>query len=135
MEIISVSLDKETLDELNEIQENMGFKSRSKMLRSTIDLLLSEYRVLDSMRGRHEVVFIITYKEQEKNHVSSTLHDFEHEIKVTVHQHHGNLCLDMLNIEADATVIKRLFSALKRSKCIRSLNFALLGHRQATAPV
>ena len=31
MEIMSISLDKETLQELNEIQENLGFRSRSKV--------------------------------------------------------------------------------------------------------
>ncbi len=128
MEIMSISLDKETLQELNEIQDNLGFKSRSKMLRSTIDLLLSEYKVLESLKGIHNIVFVITYKDNEKNHVSNMLHDFEDEIKVTVHQHNGPVCLDMLNMAADAPRIKKLFAEMKRSKCIRSLNFTLLGH-------
>jgi metal-responsive CopG/Arc/MetJ family transcriptional regulator len=131
MEIMSISLDKATLQELNEIQENLGFRSRSKMLRSAIDLLLSEYKVLESLKGIHNVVFVITYKDNEKNHVSNILHDFEAEIKVTVHQHNGTTCLDMLNINADAQKIKKLFAEMKRSKCIRSLNFTLLGHCQS----
>jgi metal-responsive CopG/Arc/MetJ family transcriptional regulator len=128
MEILSISLDKETLAELNEIQDSLGFKSRSKMLRSTIDLLLSEYKVIESLKGNHNVVFVITYKDNEKNHVSNMLHDFENEIKVTVHQHNGTMCLDMLNMAADAQRIRKLFTAMKGSKCIRSLNFTLLGH-------
>ncbi|MDE1768721.1 MAG: ribbon-helix-helix protein, CopG family [Candidatus Micrarchaeota archaeon] len=128
LEIISISIDEETLSELNEIQRALGFKSRSKMLRSTIDLLLGEYRALESLNGRHEVVFIITYRDKEKNHVSNILHKFENEVKVTVHQHRGTMCLDTLNIDADSEVIKRLFKEMKGSKCIRSLNFALLGH-------
>ena len=119
MEIISISLDWETLSELDEIQKSLGFKSRSKMLRSTIDLLLSEYSVIEKLKGRHEVVFVMTYPENERNHVASILHAFKAEIKVTVHQHHGDLGLDMLNIEADAEVIRKLFGALKNSKCIR----------------
>jgi hypothetical protein len=37
----------------------------------------------------------------------------------------------MLNINADAQKIKKLFAEMKRSKCIRSLNFTLLGHCQS----
>jgi metal-responsive CopG/Arc/MetJ family transcriptional regulator len=128
MEIMSVSVDRETLDELSEIQENLGFKSRSKMLRSMIDLLLSEYRVIDSLKGQHEIVFVITYRDRESNHVSSLMHEFKDDIKVNVHQHRGTMCTDMINVEADAGVIRRLFKEIKNSKCIRSVNFALLGH-------
>ena len=127
MEIMSVSIDKETLNELNEIQERLGFRSRSKMLRSMIDLLLSEYKVLDALVGKHEVVFVITYKERESNHVQNILHIFKEHIRMNVHQDRGAMCIDMMNVDADAEVIKRLFREMKRSKCIRSLNFTLLG--------
>ncbi|MDE1860934.1 MAG: ribbon-helix-helix protein, CopG family [Candidatus Micrarchaeota archaeon] len=127
MEIISISLDSETLKELNSIQEKLGYKSRSKMLRSTINALLNEYKALDKITGVHEAVFVMTYKERERNHISAILHEFEKIIKVTVHQHHGTLCLDMLNVDADAEMIRRLFGALRRSRCVSSINFALLG--------
>lgn len=128
MKIISISLDKETLEELNEVQKNLGFKSRSKMLRSTVDALLNEYKVIDALEGLHDIVFVITYKEGEKNHVSSILHEFENVIKTTIHQHNMHLCLDILNINADADMIRKLFGTLKRNKCVRSVNFTLLGH-------
>lgn len=127
MEIISISLDSETLKELNEIQESLGFKSRSKMLRSTIDSLLTEYRVLESLKGEREVIFIITYKESEKDHVSAILHDFKDAITMTIHQHHRSLGVDIMNVDADSDVIRRLFKALKKSKCVRSINFSLVG--------
>ncbi len=130
MEIVSISLDKDTLKELNDIQYSLGFKSRSKMLRSTIDLLLNEHRIIDSLRGVHDVVAVITYRESEKNHVSGLLHGFEDAIGTTVHQHHSHLCLDMMNIDAGADVIRRLFRILKSSKCIKSVNFTILGRSE-----
>jgi metal-responsive CopG/Arc/MetJ family transcriptional regulator len=129
LEIISVSLDGETLKELNEIQENLGFKSRSKLISSTVNSLLNEYRIIDSLRGVHEVVFIITYRENERNHVSNVLHEFDTAIKTTIHQHHSSMCLDIMNVDADAGVIRKLFSMLKRNKCVKSINFTLLGHK------
>ncbi len=127
MEIISISLDGETLKELNEIQSSLGFTSRSKMLRSTIDYLLTEYRILDTIKGEREVIFVVTYKEPEKDHVSDILHEFKDAITMTIHQHRRALGVDILNVDADAGTIRRLFSALKRSKCVRSINFSLVG--------
>ena len=127
MGIISLSLDNETLDEIEKIQKKLGFKSRSKMVRSTIDSMLTEYRRFDQLRGRNDVVFIITYKEHERNNVSSILHKFEDAIKITVHQHHSALCLDILNVNAEADRVRELFGVLKRSKCVKSLGFDLLG--------
>jgi metal-responsive CopG/Arc/MetJ family transcriptional regulator len=66
MEIISISLEKDELDRLNIIQNNLGFTSRSKMLRSTIESLLNEFQTIESITDNNEVVLIITYKENEK---------------------------------------------------------------------
>jgi metal-responsive CopG/Arc/MetJ family transcriptional regulator len=127
LEIISVSIDPETLKELNKIQANLGFKSRSKMIRATIDSLMNEFQVIDSLKGKHEVVLIVTYREHERDHVSAILHKFEDSIKTTIHQHRSTLCLDIINVNADATRIRELFSVLKRNKCVKSMNFTLLG--------
>jgi CopG family nickel-responsive transcriptional regulator len=129
LKIISISLDDETLGELDETCRRLGFKSRSKMIRSTIDLLLNEYAIVDTLKGDNEVVFIIKYRESERNHVSKILHDFEDAIVTTMHQHRAHFCLDIINVNSDAKIIKELFGILKRNKCIKSMNFMLLSHK------
>ena len=127
MEIVSISLDKETLDELNSIQRNLGFKSRSKMIRATIDSLMNEFRIIDSLKGKHEVVLLVTYREHERDRVSEILHKFEDSIKTTIHKHRSSRCLDIIEVDADATKLRELFGILKRNKYIKSVNFTLLG--------
>lgn len=127
MEIISISLDKETLNDLNDAQRTLGFKSRSKMIRATIDSLMNEFRIIDKITGKHEVVLLVTYREHDKDHVSAILHKFEDSIKITIHQHLSTLCLDIINVNADASRIRELFNILKRSRCVKSMNFTLLG--------
>ena len=127
MEIISISLDKETLNELNSIQHNLGFKSRSKMIRATIDSLMNEFRIIDSLKGKHEVVLLVTYREHERDRVSAILHKFEDSIKTTIHKHRSTFCLDIIEVDADTARIKELFGVLRRNKYIKSVNFTLLG--------
>ena len=127
MEIISISLEKDELERLNIIQNNLGFTSRSKMLRSTIESLLNEFQNIESITGNNEAVLIITYKESEKVNVSNILHEFENSIRTTVHRHHSHKCLDIIDISADSIIIKDLFKRIKRSKSIKTVNFVVLG--------
>ncbi len=126
MEILSISIDKEALKQIEEVQKRLGFKSRSKMLRSAILSMLHDYEVLDSLRGDVESIFILTYSESEKNHVSNVLHKFEDAIKTELHQHHEGTCIDVLNIHASADRIREIFGALKRNKCIYSVTYSVI---------
>jgi metal-responsive CopG/Arc/MetJ family transcriptional regulator len=126
MEIISISLDKDTLAELDRTQASLGFKSRSKLLRATINSLLNEYRIMESLKGHVDSVFVVTYKESEKHRVSDLLHKFEDCIKTDVHQHHVGLCLEVLILCAEAERVRELFGTLKKDKGVRSVSCSVL---------
>jgi len=126
MEIISISLDKETLAELKNAQKALGFKSRSKLLRTTLASLLSEYRTMEKLKGHTDSVFVVTYKESEKHRISDMLHRFEDCIKTVIHQHHVGICLEVLIVCADAPSIRELFAVLKKDKGVRSVSCSLL---------
>lgn len=126
MEIISISMDKETLDELGHVQGRLGFKSRSKLLRATLSSLLNEYKLLESMKGHVDAVFMVTYRSSEKHGISDLLHEFEDSIKTVVHQHHVGICLEVLIVCADAKRIRELFVLLKKDKGVRSVSCSVL---------
>lgn len=126
MEIISISLDKETLAELAQTQKRLGFGSRSKLLRAAIGSLLNEYRLMENRRGHIDAVFTLTYREADKDKVSDVLHRFEDCIGTTVHQHHRGICLEILIVCADAARQRELFGMLKKAKGLRSLSVSAL---------
>ena len=126
MEIISVSIDRDTLAELDRIQEKLGFKSRSKLLRATINSLLNEYKVVDSLKGHSDSVITITYDESNKDRISAITHSFHDAVKTTVHQHHQGVCIEILMVCCDASVTKKLFSELKKDKGVRSIHCSVL---------
>ncbi len=131
MEILSISIDKEELKQLEEIQKRLGFKSRSKMLRNAIMSLQKDYGGLDSLKGEVESVFVLTYDNAEKNHVSNLLHRFEKNIKTELHQHHHTgTCIDILNIEANAKETRELYSTLKANKCVYSVNYSIINEKE-----
>ena len=126
MRILSISIDKDAMRQLDAVQKRLGIKSRSKLLRNAILNMLKEYETLESASGELEVIFLVTYRESEKNHVSDMLHKYEDHIKSDLHQHRHGTCIDVLNVEADAKTARELFAALKRSKCIYSVTYSIV---------
>ncbi len=126
MEILSISIDKEALERLNKVQKKLGFKSRSKLLRNAVLGMLKDYEALDALSGSVESIFVITYPESERNHVSSLLHRFKESVRSEIHQHNSNVCLDILDINADAEDVRSLFGVLKKTKCIYSVTYSLI---------
>ncbi|MCI0503424.1 hypothetical protein L0Y65_01795 [Candidatus Micrarchaeota archaeon] len=126
MEIVSISMDKETLSELDRIQARLGFKSRSRLLCATLGSLLNEYRSLESLKGHTDAVFMVTYRPAEKHGISDLLHEFEDSIKTVIHQHHVGICLEVLIVCSDAERIRQLFALLKKDKGVRSVSCSVL---------
>jgi metal-responsive CopG/Arc/MetJ family transcriptional regulator len=126
MEILSISIDKSSLRRLQQIQKKLGFKSRSKMLQSAVLGMLKDYERLDSLRGHVDCLFVITYKEAERNHVSDVLHGFKNTIKTEIHQHGSGIGIDIFTLSTGAKDIRKIFNALKRNKCIYSVNYYLI---------
>ncbi len=122
MEILSISMDSASLKQLNEVQKRLGFKSRSKMLRSAVLSLLKSHSDLEALKGSVESVFVVTYTEMEKNHVSDLLHGFGDTVKTSMHHHESGIGVDILNISAPAKKTRELYSSLERNKCVRSVS-------------
>ncbi len=126
MEILSISMDNGSLKQLKEVQKRLGFKSRSKMLRSAVLSLLNYYKDLESLQGNVECVFVVTYTEGEKNNVSDLLHKFEDIIKTSLHHHQSGIGVDILNINTSAGRIRGLYGMLEKNRCVRSVTYVIV---------
>ncbi len=129
MEILSISLTKEDLRQLELTRRRLGFKSRSKMLRSALQSLVKDYGDLDMLRGNVESVFVLTYPDGERNKVSEILHRFENNIKSELHHHHPGTCIDILNLETTAKVTRDFFSATNKSKAIGAVTYSIVSEK------
>lgn len=129
MEILSISMDKADLKRLEDVQRKLGYKSRSKMLRSALQSLIEEYDTVNALKGNVESVFVLTYADTKKNKVSDMLHRFEDTIKSEMHHHHSGTCIDILDLETTAKVTKRFFSAVKANKAINSVAYSIVSEK------
>ena len=126
MEILSISMDKGEVRKLELAQRKLGFKSRSKMLRSALQSLVKDYEKLDALKGNVEAVFVLTYDDTSKNKVSDALHLFEKDINSELHHHHSSTCIDILTLHTTADTLRRLFKTVKSSKSIKSVTYSIV---------
>jgi metal-responsive CopG/Arc/MetJ family transcriptional regulator len=126
MEIISVSIDKETLEEFDAIQEKLGFRSRSRLLRATMNSLLNEYKVLEGRKGHCDAVFTVTHTHTGGSGLRKVMKEHEDIIRTEVHQHHEGMCLRVLIACGDARKVGGLFSTLKKEKGVKTVNCSVL---------
>lgn len=126
MEILSISMDKDELEHLEEVQKRLGYKSRSKMLRNAVMSLVKDYEELESLHGNVESVFVLAYKDTEKNNVSDLIHKFKDAIETDVHHHHPGTGIDVLNLNTTAERTREFFSIAKRNKSIYTVNYFIV---------
>lgn len=126
MEIISISMDRDSLNELNRTRERLGFKSRSKLIRAGMDSLMNEFKVLDSLRGKCDIVFTVVYKHKDKDRFGEVMEKFDDVITTEIHQHCNGNCVRILVTSGDAKRLMVLFKMMKSKKEIISVNTAIL---------
>ena len=126
MEILSISMDKNSLVQLEQIQKRLGYSSRSKMLRNAVLSLIKDYEALDSLKGNVESVFVLVYKDTEKNNVSDLIHKFREAIETDMHHHHPGTGIDILTLNTTAEKTREFFNLVKRNKCIYSVNYSVI---------
>jgi CopG family nickel-responsive transcriptional regulator len=95
MPIVSVSLDNETISELNKIEKEFGFSNRSTALRACIKAFLVENKSTKKEEFS-EAVFLLIHKEEKENKTLEIKHKFK---EIIINQMHINLknnnCLEL----------------------------------------
>lgn len=120
-------MDKKTLNQLEQMQKKLGFKSRSKMLRSAMQSLSKDYEGMDGLRGDVESVFVVTYPYRQKNRVSDLLRGFEDVMRADLHHLHRGTCIDIFNLETDAKTTRKFYGMMKSSKAVHSVSYSVVG--------
>ena len=126
MEIISISIDRKALENLNKTQEELGFRSRSKLLRAAIDSLINEYSALDARSGHCDAVFTVTFDQHVGDRFGKIMKEYDRVIRTEIHQHHAETCLRVIIACGDSRKVRDLFAALKNEKRINSVNYSVL---------
>jgi CopG family nickel-responsive transcriptional regulator len=116
MPIVSLSLGEKILEDMDEIQKELGFTGRSELIRSAIRMLMADKRAQDQLTGELNCVLIVTHDEGFEDPVTHIKHNFDSEVKSHLHYKLGEKkCLELLVLEGKAERIREIFRQFQTS--------------------
>ncbi|MGA9149554.1 MAG: CopG family ribbon-helix-helix protein [Candidatus Nitrosopolaris sp.] len=109
MTIISISLNKNILAEMDKIQKSLGFSGRSELIRASIRSMLSEERKRNKITGFIHALFLATHDEKSDDQVTEMRHTFDKVINTHLHSKiNKDKCLEIFLLKGDASEINEM---------------------------
>ncbi|HLC66732.1 MAG TPA: CopG family ribbon-helix-helix protein [Candidatus Nanoarchaeia archaeon] len=117
--IISMSLSEDTLEDLDKLQQEMGFDGRSEAIRAGLRLLKAEHREQEKLAGKVHGALILVYPDQKSAAITTIRHRYQELVKSQMHNHIGNhQCLEMFVLEGEAKKVQALAQDCRQEKGI-----------------
>lgn len=128
MSIISVSLPKELLEELDAILGEEKYATRSEVLRQAVRSYITEYKELDKLKGNIIATITVLYEKKEQNEELFRLqHEFSDMITAYLHSHlTATSCLEVMVIKGPSKRLKSLIDGLKANKPVKQIKFSIM---------
>lgn len=128
LSIISLSLPKELLSELDAILGEERYASRSEVLRQAVRMYVSEYKELDKIKGNIIATITVLYDKTEKNEELFRLqHEFSDMITAYLHSHLTDTsCLEVMVVKGPSKRLKGLIDGLKANKPVKQIKFSVM---------
>ena len=123
MEIISLSIDEETLEKIEEIQQNSAFNGRSELFRKAIENLHQEVNNNDRLEGHLNAVVVSRHPHQDEHEIAEISHDHDNVIMTQLHSKLDNQkCLEIFHTDGPAKEVIKFFNDLEGSKHTESVS-------------
>ncbi len=118
MPVISISLNREILEETDRIQTELGFSGRSEVIRTALRMLIVNSKEKRALVGRLHSILLLLHHKKAENVVTEIKHDYEEITKSQSHHHLGeDKCLEVFVLDGNAEKIKemeRLFTTSRK---------------------
>ena len=123
MEVISLSIDDETLDKIDEIQENSSFNGRSELIRKAIENLHQETSDREELEGELNAVIIARHAHTKEQKIAEVSHKFDEVLTTQLHSKLSNdKCLEVFHTNGKADKVIDFYNQLEGSKHTESVN-------------
>lgn len=109
MPIISISLNENIINELDKLQNSLGFSGRSEIVRASVRNLLLEEKRIDELEGVLHSVLLVIHDEKSDQEISEMRHGYDKIINTHIHNKiDKDRCLEIFVLFGDAKEIKKM---------------------------
>ncbi len=127
--IVAVSMPDSDLNELERLQSDGGFSSRSEVVRHALQSLLAEHRTLEQAVGEITAVFTVTYAEKGKDdECDDVQHDYSRMVTAVMHVHATDGgCVEVMLVKGTAAGVRDFMKKLRTLKKVVRVQVNLVG--------
>ncbi|HSV42720.1 MAG TPA: CopG family ribbon-helix-helix protein [Methanomassiliicoccales archaeon] len=124
MSIISISLNDQNIKDLDQLQKELGFSSRSEALRTALRNMMAERNDNRKLIGHVDGVLILVNEMGSSDHIDEIYHHHQDMIRTHIHNHiGGNRCMNLLIVSADADKVRQVLDELQTMDGVQYLKF------------
>src|SRR5918912_2535987 len=117
MTVVSISLNKEILEKIDELQNTLGFAGRSEIVRAGIRNLLAEERERQELIGIIHALLLVIHDEKSDDQVSEMRHEYDKLINTHLHNKiDRNRCLEIFLVSGEANEIREMTKKFQSNK-------------------
>jgi metal-responsive CopG/Arc/MetJ family transcriptional regulator len=119
LEILSFSLTRDLVARLDALSSEIGYQTRSELIRDGVRLLLKKHEILEGMKGTAEGVIILIYDHDAETKVSALRHNFTDVIRSYTHcdfHVRSDRCCEILVFRGKAPRVHKVIDGLQAIK-------------------
>ncbi len=122
LSVVSISLPKQTVEAMENAIDEMGYASRSELVRDSLREFMREKATLDRVTGRIEGVVMILYEHSSDGKVGEVRHRYMGTFRSFMHSDFDipdSPCCEVLIFSGDAEVVRKAFFELRSVKGVK----------------
>ncbi len=127
MPVVSLSLPKRMIKELDEVQESLGFAGRSELVRSAVRLLLQDVNARSALPDEVAAVLVVTHARENEEPVSRIRHQHVDIIKTHIHgQGLRKNCVELFLLEGLGPEVASMTNEFRKEDDMRTVKLATM---------
>ena len=117
MPVVSISLNRPLLDDLEKLQTELGYSGRSEVMRAAIRLLLTDGREKQQLTGNVNGLLLAIHSHEAEHHVTQIKGRYLDVIHTQLHNRfREGKCMELFILDGDARRIRELATELQRNE-------------------
>lgn len=124
-EIISISISKKMGQEIDTLSQDVGYSTRSELIRDAIRLLIKSKTDIDKIKGKVEGAIFLLFKQGAELDISKIKHDNSEIIKTDLHYHFSekkSQCCEIMIFTGVGEKIRKIINDLKTIKNVEEVH-------------
>lgn len=125
--VVSISLNRSMIRELDALQKSLGFTGRSELVRAGIRAFVQEEKQRQGMRGHKSAILMVVHMDKFDDQVAGIKHDYED--LITTHLHNkidGNRCVELFLLDGDAEKIEMVTKGFLTNRKMDNVKLVIL---------